>query len=209
MKYSDMVQVVKDSGAHMNFVYSGDTKVGGYMLQQHPAEIASVLSFLSVQGPVENMLEIGSADFGTSRLMCDVLEVKNFYSIDISDSGFTPKSRLENIENIKAEKKEIHIADSHDPKTAEWLRDLNVTFDLVFIDGDHTYEGVAADTMLVLTHVKPGGWILYHDTMSQQCPGIARHIGEFMHSTVLDVCMFFRGRESNLGMALLRKRDKW
>lgn len=34
---------------------------------------------------------------------------------------------------------------------------------LLFIDGDHSYEGVKGDTLLWEPKVKPGGVILYHD----------------------------------------------
>src|SRR6185312_3332998 len=37
--------------------------------------------------------------------------------------------------------------------------------DLIFIDGDHSYEGVKRDWELFLPHVKPTGIVIFHDTM--------------------------------------------
>ena len=37
------------------------------------------------------------------------------------------------------------------------------SFDFVFIDGDHSYEGVKRDIHLWKPKVKPGGWLIGHD----------------------------------------------
>lgn len=49
-----------------------------------------------------------------------------------------------------------------DSKTAEFPEML----DILFIDGDHSAEGVRADRERHGARVKPGGLILYHDTIS-------------------------------------------
>lgn len=46
------------------------------------------------------------------------------------------------------------------------------TVDLIFIDGDHTYEGVKADYYNWIDAVKVGGYVLFHDS------GKARNIPE-------------------------------
>lgn len=35
--------------------------------------------------------------------------------------------------------------------------------DAVYLDGDHSYAGVAADLRIAWSKVKPGGWIMGHD----------------------------------------------
>ena len=42
----------------------------------------------------------------------------------------------------------------------QWDKGL---IDLLFIDGDHTYEGVSKDIAAWLKHVKPGGIVAFHD----------------------------------------------
>jgi hypothetical protein len=37
------------------------------------------------------------------------------------------------------------------------------TFDMIYIDGDHTYEGVKKDIQVAFHKVKPNGWIMGHD----------------------------------------------
>ncbi len=57
-------------------------------------------------------------------------------------------------------------------------------FDWVFIDGDHSAEGVLSDVRLVLPLMKPGGLLLLHDIESPEGtatypPGVLfRQMGE-------------------------------
>lgn len=37
------------------------------------------------------------------------------------------------------------------------------TFDMIYIDGDHSYAGCAKDLAISYAKVRPGGWILGHD----------------------------------------------
>lgn len=58
-------------------------------------------------------------------------------------------------------------------------------FDLVFIDGDHSYEGVKADYLHWRSAVKPGGHLLFHDGAApkplQTChPEVAQLVGEII-----------------------------
>jgi predicted O-methyltransferase YrrM len=43
----------------------------------------------------------------------------------------------------------------------EWNRG---GIDVLFIDGDHSFEGVTADIRAWVPHVKPGGLVLFHDS---------------------------------------------
>jgi hypothetical protein len=54
---------------------------------------------------------------------------------------------------------------------------------LVFVDGDHTYEGARADYERWRELVAPGGHMLFHDAVDvggygNHYPGIARLVGE-------------------------------
>jgi predicted O-methyltransferase YrrM len=50
--------------------------------------------------------------------------------------------------------------------------------DLVFIDADHSYEGVKNDTEKALRMLAPGGILLWHD-FAAKSPGVVRYIQEF------------------------------
>jgi Predicted O-methyltransferase len=55
---------------------------------------------------------------------------------------------------------------------ATWGR----TFDLVYIDGDHSYEAVADNFRLALTMLASGGTVLFHDALSW--PDVRRFLEE-------------------------------
>ena len=61
----------------------------------------------------------------------------------------------------------------------------DATFDFVFIDGDHSYEGVRDDIERWLAKVKPGGWLCGHDyTRAGKRPGITRAVDEAFRGTI-------------------------
>lgn len=60
--------------------------------------------------------------------------------------------------------------------------------DLLFVDGDHTYEGVRADLGRWAPLVRPGGHVLLHDAVDtggygNVYPGITRAVGEFLDAS--------------------------
>lgn len=59
-------------------------------------------------------------------------------------------------------------------------------FDLLYLDGDHTYEGARQDLIAALTRVRAGGYICGHDygRNAKKCPyeytfGVRRAVDEF------------------------------
>ena len=63
------------------------------------------------------------------------------------------------------------------------------SLDLLYIDGDHSYEGVKSDLQLALEWVRPGGWICGHDyemnmtkTRNVYDFGVKRAVDEFCNS---------------------------
>lgn len=62
-------------------------------------------------------------------------------------------------------------------KTSEEAsKDWNMTIDLIFIDGDHSYEGVKKDWELFFPYLNKQGIVIFHDTLwsLQPDPKIAR-----------------------------------
>ena len=66
-------------------------------------------------------------------------------------------------------------------------------FDVVFIDGDHRYEGALSDLVNWGRRVRPGGLVLVHDATSR-FPGVMRAIREW--STAPDVEITWPDRDS-------------
>jgi predicted O-methyltransferase YrrM len=66
----------------------------------------------------------------------------------------------------------IHIVsgDSHDHDVLERVRRAAPEFDVAFIDGDHSYEGVKADYETYAPLVRPGGLVALHDIVETSLP---------------------------------------
>jgi SAM-dependent methyltransferase len=61
------------------------------------------------------------------------------------------------------------------------LAELNgETFDLVFIDGDHSYEAVRSDIKEARGRLMPGGVVAFHDYRSPSDPGVTRAVDELI-----------------------------
>jgi predicted O-methyltransferase YrrM len=75
------------------------------------------------------------------------LETLNIFRANISALGLT---------------EQVVIVHSFSSEAAQnWTRPI----DLIFIDGDHTYDGVKQDWELFVPHVRPFGVVLFHDTI--------------------------------------------
>lgn len=73
------------------------------------------------------------------------------------------------------------------------------TFDMIYIDGDHTYEGVKKDLKMSYFKVKPGGWIMGHDFGIN--PEKTKNYYEFgVEKAVMEFCSIFGQCVSVLGM---------
>lgn len=113
------------------------------------------------------------SDGGASTLaLCKAMEYNGgvCFSADIEDC-FTVERMIES-ENL-SQYWNFQCLDSHN-ETPFGVEPASLDF--LFIDGDHTYEGVSRDADLWRPLVKPGGLIAYHDPTS--CAGVRRYITE-------------------------------
>lgn len=72
-----------------------------------------------------------------------------------------------------------HYGDSHQLSATELIAQYG-RFDFVFIDGDHSLEGVKQDTQLALALLSPGGMICWHDANPKDRYLDVRHFLETM-----------------------------
>ena len=57
------------------------------------------------------------------------------------------------------------------------VKDWMLPIDVLFIDGDHSYEGIKDDWDNFSRFVKPGGYVLFHDC-DETSPGVQRLFAE-------------------------------
>lgn len=130
-----------------------------------------------------NILEIGTKFGGTLHLWCSMNPKPGLnISIDMSDGGIhggisddemdvRDRQFVERFDNVHFIRGDSHSLDTFEraadyfcnywtPKP-EFIREQNVDF--LFIDGDHSYDGVKNDFEMYSPFVRNGGLIVFHD----------------------------------------------
>lgn len=149
-----------------------NTSYREYELIQNPIEILEFSKFY-YELKCKNVLEIGTFFGGTFYLLCKLSdESGKKISLDYPFSG-TPggESVIQNhdmiISNLKKFGRNVEVLtmDSHSPETLKYIENImgDQEFDFIFIDGDHSYDGVKQDFEMYKHLLKDGGYIGFHD----------------------------------------------
>jgi predicted O-methyltransferase YrrM len=116
------------------------------------------------------ILEVGTAQGGVFWLLCRLAHPDaTLISVDLpSDSRFSGGiAKLPELAAMKSSGQTVHaiLGDSHSQGVLDQVKALlhGESLDLLFIDGDHTYEGVMSDYEMYGPLVRPGGLIAFHD----------------------------------------------
>jgi predicted O-methyltransferase YrrM len=133
-------------------------------------EITCLLQIIKKTKP-KQLLEIGTADGGTLFLFAKVANSNaTIISVDLPGGRFGggyPQSIIPFYESFASKTQKVNLIrhDSHDRKTLDLIvKQLkNQKLDFIFIDGDHTYDGVKKDFNLYRPLVRTGGIIAFHD----------------------------------------------
>ena len=117
-------------------------------------------------GPTsKNYMEIGVFNGGSLSLMLQHPYKTNLVGIDL----FAFEGQFEAVQNNIARFNSysrnivIHKENSHSTEFIEKLKQENCKVDLLFIDGDHSYNGATLDFELFSQFVKSGGYIVFDD----------------------------------------------
>ena len=139
---------------------------------QDRQEIGTLIHKVSETKP-KQVLEIGTGWGGTLFLLCMASSPDAVIcSVDLPPTligrGYPEwRERLYRSFSRGNQRIEIVRGDSHDSATAALVESLmeGAPLDLLFIDGDHSYEGAKADFMLYSPMVRHGGLIVLHDVV--------------------------------------------
>lgn len=151
---------------------------GGLKLQQIPEEFAELLLFLKDKR-IETYLELGIGNGGSFSVMCYFLQRKLEKAVAVDDFSYRNQIQQSVIE-VNAMIQQLDIdADIMfiNSTTDAYFNHLvgkvpHETFDTIFIDADHSYQGARKDYDNALKHINKGGLIIFHDINSNACPGI-------------------------------------
>jgi predicted O-methyltransferase YrrM len=168
----------------------------------HLAELVEKRRFMTV-------VEIGTANGGTLFLWCRLANPKaTIVSIDLPGGihgGGYPfwKTWIYRRFPFAAQKLHLLRGDSHKLEMLARLKSVlpgDGKVDFLFIDGDHTYEGIKTDFEMYSGLVRPGGLIAFHDICKHpehfnchvdrfwQEVKHERHAREFVHNPNQGTC---------------------
>ena len=106
-----------------------------------------------------------------------------------SNSVDTFQAMQSNMESVGVKAYVEILRETSERAAQGWSRSI----DLIFIDGDHSYEGVKRDWTLFIPHVTPFGLVVFHDTAWEIDPvswreyaredmGVPRFVEELRHA---------------------------
>jgi len=114
------------------------------------------------------VLEIGVQNAQSSKTMLMAMGLNNHGTLVSIDH----KNRSEVLDAEFSDLKErwkFIKGDSHAPESVQAAKDHleeGELYDMLFIDGDHSYEGAKQDFVEYSELVKPGGVVMLHDTVN-------------------------------------------
>lgn len=137
---------------------------------QVQGEILKLLEILKDRKP-QAVLEIGTGSGGTLHSFARISSpAATLISVDLPGGFFGGgyrKCKIPFYRSFAEPHQKIHLlrADSHEQDTVDKVGKIldNSKLDLLFIDGDHTYEGVKRDFEIYSKFVKKGGIVAFHD----------------------------------------------
>lgn len=157
----------------LNFVYS---EIGSLITPwQYREEISKLTAELEKLKP-KNALEIGTANGGTLFLLCRLADPQaRIMSVDLPEGKFGGgypawKTKLYKKFALPEQELDLVRGDSHLPESFEMVKSHfdGAELDYLFIDGDHSYEGVKQDYEMYSPLVRKGGIIAFHDIVEHK-----------------------------------------
>ena len=138
---------------------------------QRRSELLALLKQID-PAKIESVLEIGTAWGGTLYSWCRYFQnLSNGVSVDLPGGAFGggyPETRKQLYEEFATDAELSFVrANSHSKDTFETVREAlpNDGVDFVFIDGDHTYEGIKQDFEDYTSLLSTNGIVVLHDIL--------------------------------------------
>jgi len=164
---------------YTTFNYSGYWSYRNIRPEQIPAEIEQLAREIEKLSP-STILEIGTSSGGTLYIWArHIKSCRKIISLDLP-RGFT-HSKIKFYKLFDEIKESYFLrGNSHNKRTVDMLAKIvgQVKIDFLFIDGDHSYEGVRQDFRTYAQFVARGGVVALHDIMYHPDYGVNRFWNE-------------------------------
>jgi predicted O-methyltransferase YrrM len=134
-------------------------------------EVAALQQYARMLVSGETVVNIGAGHGTSGAAILEALEGLKLVTVDINEG---------NLENERSAVSELHASHRQILKDSivaglAWTEGLG----MVFVDGDHTFDGCHGDLTSWAPHVRNGGFILLHDCT---WPGVEAAINTFLHN---------------------------
>lgn len=154
-------------------------------------EITKLLELLKDLKP-KTILEIGTERGGTLFLFTSIADPEaTILSVDLLGGPFGggyPEWKIPLYQSFARNEQKIKLlrGDSHNAKTFELVKTtLDGKVDFLFVDGDHTYEGIKKDFEMYSPLVREGGLIAFHDIIEHP-PETGCNVNKFWNEIKYD-----------------------
>lgn len=186
------------SGSSSPEYFNARKGVHGLELQQVPEEYSQLLMWFKKQ-KFESYLELGVGR-GGSFLLNTLFQPNLKSSIAVDNSSYWQGDQSKSIkEKLNWLGDKGISAFFWDMSTDEYFEPIkeNTKWDCIFIDADHSYEGVRRDYENAMRHIKKGGYLIFHDIASKSCPGVVRMWNEVKNKNSIE---FIHGDNCGIGI---------
>jgi hypothetical protein len=147
---------------------------GGLEIQQVPAEIAGLIRYLWRHHPaLRTYLEVGTGKGGTFMLLNESWRARGIKpELSVADNFcYAPLEQQERFDWVRRQYDlQAFIGDTRTPAFQEFLGVRR--FEVIFIDGDHSFQGCLADFIAAYPNLEENGSMIFHDIVSTACPGV-------------------------------------
>jgi len=151
----------------------------GLRIWQYPNQFSKYLKLISQHASnINSYLEIGCRHGGTFVLTCEYIKALNTRfskatAVDIIDMPPIIKSYID----VSSLSISFMQQNSQSKDFKKYLSDN--FYDLIFIDGDHSYDGVKKDAEVSRNFCNVQ---VFHDTTNQACEGVGIYWNEFKNT---------------------------
>jgi predicted O-methyltransferase YrrM len=176
------------------------------------ADIVTVLLALAEQLQPKNYLEIGVRRGRSVCAVASKASACDFYMFDIWVANYAgmanPGEELVSKEMEKfshSGKRVFTNGNSHETLKVFFKANKGLAFDMITVDGDHTYDGAVEDLCDVLPHLKIGGAIIFDDI----CHPKHRYLEEIWHRLIVEDSRFTAWTCTDIGYGVGFALRKW
>lgn len=156
---------------------------GGLYIFQYPIQFAKYITFMH-NFPIKSYLEIGCRWGGTFVFTVEYLShfqtLAKAVAVDIIPSSIIAYKKHNPLV-------EFLQLDSQSDEFKQYMSTSDSNFDVIFIDGDHSYQGLRSDYELVKDQANI---LVFHDIYSNACFDVNRFWNEYFR-TVAEDCDYY------------------